>query len=91
MVGGKLSAINVRQDSFKQMEAFVEAAKFEQGRASKAKSAPSSAHLLLAECFLNLLTLANSLMENNKLSPDDAMTVAMGIAGSKKVLTQKVI
>ena len=30
------------------------------------------------------ISLANSLMENNKLSPEDAMTVAMGIAGSKE-------
>ena len=35
------------------------------------------------------ISLANSLMENNKLSPDDAMTVAMGIAGSKEAFRSK--
>jgi hypothetical protein len=36
-----------------------------------------------------LSELANSLMENNKLSAEDAMTVAMGIAGSKEGFNPK--
>ena len=56
------------------------------GSASGAKVGSASAPVSKGVDLMTpgLSELANSLMENNKLSAEDAMTVAMGIAGSKE-------